>query len=712
MSSPRRYKAFISYSHADERQALWLQRALESYRLPKKLLSKRRHLPPRLYPIFRDRDELASATDLSESIEQAMTNCDALIVVCSPAAAASQWVNEEIRRFQLGAGDRHILCLLVAGSTDRGAADCAFPPALLQAADGQLQHEPLAADLRPGGDGKRNCMLKIAAGLLDVGVDELKRRDAQRRARLWSAVAIGSTAIALLTIGLAIAAVMARQESEIRRRQAENLIGFMLGDLRAKLEPIGKLELLDSVGDQAMAYFAVLGNRGSPQEMLDRAKALRQIGDVRFNQGQLEPALKAFHQALEQTRALHEAAPENNDYLFELGQAEFWVGYVAWQRNDLEQAIQSMQRYMALSRELRDRAPDNPAYRMELAYAHSNLGSVARAQGHAEQALAEFRQAAELSERELAGKPGDAAAVSDLADIWSWIGSTSLDLGRLAESEQAFAKAVGLMRPLHELGKDPRMSSSYASLLLFQADTRIRQGKVTEAAQLLDAADAVYAKLVAHDRQNAGWRRASLMAGYYRVSMLAPDDWTDASRRRLTDVAAGFAELAAKDPTNQALWDIVAKVDRLQALGALAQGQLAPALAAARRAQALMAKLVSGKDINPKLILGAAEVEETLGLATLAAADRAGAARLWSDALAKLGPEADDDLQTLALRRLLAIDTGHPDIAAAIAARLASAGYQDPRTDPANVRVRRALTSSVLRVADSSPQPAPAAPVR
>ena len=283
----------------------------------------------------------------------------------------------------------------------------------------------------------------------------------------------------------------------------------MLGDLRAKLEPIGKLELLDSVGDQAMAYFAVLGNRGSPQEMLDRAKALRQIGDVRFNQGQLEPALKAFRQGLEQTRALHEAAPENNDYLFEFGQAEFWVGYVAWQRNDLEQAIQSMQRYMALSRELRDRAPDNPTYRMELAYAHSNLGSVARAQGHAEQALAEFRQAAELSERELAGKPGDAAAVSDLADIWSWIGSTSLDLGRLAESEQAFAKAVGLMRPLHELGKDPRMSSSYASLLLFQADTRIRQGKVTEAAQLLDAADAVYAKLVAHDRQNAGWRRAT-----------------------------------------------------------------------------------------------------------------------------------------------------------------------------------------------------------
>ena len=44
---------------------------------------------------------------------------------------------------------------------------------------------------RRKGDGKRNAMLKIAAGLLDVGVDDLKQRDAQRQARFWSFVAIG-----------------------------------------------------------------------------------------------------------------------------------------------------------------------------------------------------------------------------------------------------------------------------------------------------------------------------------------------------------------------------------------------------------------------------------------------------------------------------------------------------------------------------------------
>ena len=54
------YKAFISYSHADERWAKWLQPSMEHYRLPKHLSKDviGRTLPKRLYPVFRDRSEL------------------------------------------------------------------------------------------------------------------------------------------------------------------------------------------------------------------------------------------------------------------------------------------------------------------------------------------------------------------------------------------------------------------------------------------------------------------------------------------------------------------------------------------------------------------------------------------------------------------------------------------------------------------------------
>ena len=62
-----RYRAFISYSHQDKAWADWLHRSLESYRIPQRLVGQVTPagvVPKRLLPVFRDRDELASATDL------------------------------------------------------------------------------------------------------------------------------------------------------------------------------------------------------------------------------------------------------------------------------------------------------------------------------------------------------------------------------------------------------------------------------------------------------------------------------------------------------------------------------------------------------------------------------------------------------------------------------------------------------------------------
>jgi tetratricopeptide (TPR) repeat protein len=688
VQQPRRYKAFISYGHGDERWARWLQRALENYKLPKSLRRAHPEMPARLFPIFRDRDELASSTDLSESIQRAMSDSEAMILVCSPESAKSHWVNEEVRRFRETHGDERIFCLMVGGSPKVDAADCAFPPALLRSDEGKPAREPLAADVSPGGDGERNAVLKIAAALLGVGIDELKRRDAQRRARFWATVAAGSLAVAVVTIGFAIAALIARQESEIRRQQGEKLIGFMLGDLRNKLEPIGKLDVLDAVGDQAMGYFAALGTRGTPQEMLDRAKSLRQIGDVRFHQGHLAEALAAFEQSLERALALHDAKPDNDQYLFELGQSEFWVGYVAWQRNDLEQAHASMEKYMRYSQQLSDRAHDNAAYRIELAYAHTNLGSVAKAQGHAEEALREFRLAAAISEAESKSRSDDASAITDLADIWSWISSTLQDLGRLQESEQAAAKAAGLMRSLHEHGKDSPASARYADYLVLLADAQLRLGQIAAATAQIESARAIYKGLLAQDPSNAFWRQNALVADYSLVAASAPDAWTLQTRELLGATATDLQALADKDPTNQTAWKKIATVGRLQALGALAQGNTVSALESARRAHDVMQKLAAGKSMPAELKVIAAQVEETLGAATAANGDNTAAAQIWTQALAGLGNESEGNPGIDAIRRLLAIDLGNTELAAQLTQQLAKTGFNDPRFDPQVLRAK------------------------
>lgn len=167
------YRAFLSYSHRDERWAAWLHKSLESYRPPKQLVGTQTpggEVPRRLNPVFRDREELASATDLGEVISAALRESACQIVICSPNAARSKWVNEEILAFKrLGREDR-IFCLIVAGEPNasdipgRADEEC-FPPALRfrLAADGTLgdsRTEPIAADARPGKDGRSNAKLK------------------------------------------------------------------------------------------------------------------------------------------------------------------------------------------------------------------------------------------------------------------------------------------------------------------------------------------------------------------------------------------------------------------------------------------------------------------------------------------------------------------------------------------------------------------------
>ena len=220
-----RYWAFISYSHADERHAGWLHRAIEHYRLPAAIRERlappagATSFPARLQPVFRDRDELASSPELGREIESALEASRSLIVLCSPSAARSRWVNEEIRYFQsLGRADR-IHCLIVDGEPDGGERDC-FPPTLLQGADGRARIEPIAADLRPGRDGRRDALLKLVAGLLGLGLDALRQRDlAARNRRLLLAMA-ASVAIALLTAGLAVTAYHARNEALVAQAQA------------------------------------------------------------------------------------------------------------------------------------------------------------------------------------------------------------------------------------------------------------------------------------------------------------------------------------------------------------------------------------------------------------------------------------------------------------------------------------------------------------
>jgi tetratricopeptide (TPR) repeat protein len=469
----------------------------------------------------------------------------------------------------------------------------------------------------------------------------------------------------------------------MRRQQAEGLIGFMLGDLRKKLEPIGKLDILDAVGEQAMSYFTTLGNRGTQKELLARAVAFKQIGDVRFNQGQLEPALKSFQQALIQSEALYKTDPNNNDYLFELGQAEFWVGYVAWERGQLDQAAVSMQRYMQYSKQLSERLPDNADYRLELSYANNNLGAIAFAQNNPEAALGHFSKAVNISKAMLKSDPDNIALADNAAENLSWLGTTYLELKQLDKSIQAFQQGLDAVLPFYKANKNQAIKEKYARLLFQKAEVFIQTGAVAEVNDLLKQSLGIYKQLLETDSSNAAWRYTSLSADYLEQSLLNPLLKTPKDSKQLESLLSQFENLTISDPTNSDNKLNLARAQRLRIIDLIAQNNISEATTLANKSWAQWQTFTLGKPLTPKINLASAMLEETVGTAYAAAGQGAKAVQHWQHSAAILDAKKQKNLAELAVRRLLAINLGQTEKAKEIEQQLLQAGYKDPRMQPA-----------------------------
>ena len=176
---PQRYRAFLSYSHADRKVAAWLHHKLENYRVPRALVRYPTPFgpaPAKLGRVFRDDAEFAASENLGAAIEEALAESGALIVLCSPDAARSQWVNAEIKRFTDIRPGGKVLALAVAGNMGNEI----MPPALLQQQrrDQALGSEPFVPDLRQG---HSTALTRLTAALLGLRFDDLYRRERRRQ---------------------------------------------------------------------------------------------------------------------------------------------------------------------------------------------------------------------------------------------------------------------------------------------------------------------------------------------------------------------------------------------------------------------------------------------------------------------------------------------------------------------------------------------------
>ena len=437
-----RYFAFLSYSSRDRAEAEWLHRRLERFRLPRALVGRvtvHGPVPRRLYPVFRDRDELPASGDLGRELTAALAASRFLIVLASPDAAASRWVNEEIMTFKrLHGGDR-VLALVVGGVPGASAMpgrECeeAFPAALRLRVckDGALlpePAEPVAADLREEGDGRRLAFLKLVAGLTGVGLDDLIQRDAQRRARRLGALAAGALAGMVLASGLALYADRQRREAEAQRAIAERetaaaqaATDYLIGTFELSNPAIENprtvplVSILDRSAERAQVELA-----GQPDILARIATA---VGRVYINLGLFEEAERALRRA---SAAIPASGPQGAVALATLADTQ--------QRRGM---IREAERTLAAAEAALGPAPGR--FPVETATVAQMQGRLALAAGRMDEALAHYDRAVAL----LDARPD--ADVLLHARALQGRGSILSDLGSHAEAEAALLEANRIWR--------------------------------------------------------------------------------------------------------------------------------------------------------------------------------------------------------------------------------------------------------------------------
>jgi hypothetical protein len=224
------YDAFISYTTAsnsrgfspDAAIARKLARALESYRFPASLKRKYgKTIPKRLSRVFLDGDEMRASPDLRDELLKALRKSKTLIVICSPRARHSRWVNEEINIFKQVCGHDKIFPLLIEGKPKADPEDTAsaFPDPLMEG-----KKEPGAANLCK--NPFKMEKLRLLAAIVDCNYDDLYQRHKERALRRGIVLSAG---VAILSILIATSSVLtvinAKRATEANDYNVTSLLG-------------------------------------------------------------------------------------------------------------------------------------------------------------------------------------------------------------------------------------------------------------------------------------------------------------------------------------------------------------------------------------------------------------------------------------------------------------------------------------------------------
>jgi serine/threonine protein kinase len=491
-------------------------------------------------------------------------------------------------------------------------------------------------------------------------------------------VAAGTVAVAAVAVGVGLALAEGREAGR-QRVQAEGLIEFMLGDLRRKLQPVGRLDALDAVGEKALAYYrAQDANRLDADSLGRRARALHLIGDLAEQRGRLDEAERDFQRAADTTAELLERHPTDGQRMFDHSQSEYWVGYVQWRRGRLLEADAAMRRYYALAVRMTAAAPANIDWRIEKAFAAQNIAVVDIDLGRYADALKASENADAIVAPVTKARP---EVIVEQAHMVGWAAIAQRNLGHYEEALALERRKLALARgaPGGETNRDAQYVIANAHNEL--SSLLLEMGRLDEADAMVREALARHEALTAVDPGNLDWASEALAVRMRAAEIARLRGRPDEARALHAPDAASLATLLAR-PLPRRSW-------RLYDASRCAQLDAALAADAPARLQALQRLqdyrvdvarfLEAGNSLSVSDVASVASALLVLGDLHAREGRTALAREAWEEGLGHFGPRSGADTpEALTLRARLAVRLGRIQDARALAESIGATAYRHP----------------------------------
>jgi len=353
----------------------------------------------------------------------------------------------------------------------------------------------------------------------ELALIRASQKTVQRKRVIRGVTFAALAGLTVISFGAMLQSQQSQQLAERKRLEAENLMGYMIGDFADKLRSVKRMDLLEGISEQALHYveqaqqsseygfFTISPPKPSFELRFQHALSLQAMAEVRFYRDDVATAKDAYEEADVQIKALLSDAPNHFELLKAAGANAFWLGHIAYNDGLMDIARTAFERYLTYSERMLAIAPDNTDAMMEVAYAQNSLGSLEYENFEFSKSIEYFSASLKLKQYIAEQNPDDLDAQLYAADTLSWIASATVHTGEYDKALKLYEDAEALFEKMYaNNNSNAAIIEPYVALLVQKVRLTIYIKHSAVHTSTLEKAHQKINTAISQDPNNSEWK--------------------------------------------------------------------------------------------------------------------------------------------------------------------------------------------------------------